>query len=372
MKLINLQLQNFRNYSEQSVKFSKNLNIFLGNNAQGKTNLLESIYLLAFARSHRAYKDKELIKNGEKMAKIEANLERQTGNVTLELELSAKGKKTKVNHLEQGRLSNYLGRLNVVLFAPEDLNLIKGTPSMRRKFIDMELGQIKPLYLHNLVEYQKVLNQRNYYLKSSHIDSMMLDVFDEQLVNHGVVILRERKQFINQLEKIAQSLHCDISSQRENLTMRYGTFLDLDVSFDEVAAEFKNILQTNRKRDIEQRMTSKGPHRDDLLLEINNLDVKKFGSQGQQRLAALSLKLSEVELIRQEIGEYPILLLDDVMSELDNHRQLQLMKVIENKVQTFITTTTLDHLHIQEELDPDIFYINGGQIEERDDGNDRG
>lgn len=364
MELKELELHNYRNYNDQKLEFSDKLNIFLGNNAQGKTNLLESIYLLAFTRSHRTYKDKELMQQGMARAKIKAVIKRKNGHLPLEIELTSKGKKTKVNHLEQAKLSNYLGKFNVVLFAPEDLELIKGTPAQRRKFIDMELGQIKPLYVHHLMKYQKFLKQRNHLLKEKKIDEIMLDVLDKELAKHGTYIMQERFKFINELEKLASKMHTQISKQKEKLTLKYSTFLAID---DNLEDNFLESLKEIRKRDIDQQITSKGPHRDDLLMFINGNDVQKYGSQGQQRLTALSLKLSEVELIKRETGEYPVLLLDDVMSELDNDRQLQLMKVIEDKVQTFITTTTLEHLRSKIDFKPRIFEIKNGQAVERDD-----
>ena len=368
MKLKSLKLTNFRNYAEQKLCFNQNLNVFLGNNAQGKTNLLESIYLLALTRSHRTFKDKELIGPEQDFAKLTAEIENNKGQMMLEVELTSHGKKTKVNHLEQAKLSNYIGKLNVVLFAPEDLELIKGSPMQRRKFIDMELGQIKPLYVYHLNQYQKTLKQRNQLLKMPKPDALFLDVLDEKLAEHGSYLMQERVAFVQKLEQFASQVHSDISQTKEKLTLTYQTVLPID---DQLQANLLKLLQQNRSRDLEQRTTLKGPHRDDLLLFINDRNVQVYGSQGQQRLAALSLKLSEVELICEEIGEYPILLLDDVMSELDNERQMQLMKAIENKVQTFITTTTLKHLKAQMEVQPAIFDVKAGVAKERDENRGR-
>lgn len=362
MKLKKLKIKNFRNYKDQELNFDQNLNIFLGDNAQGKTNLLESIHLLSLTRSHRTYKDKELILINEDQADLYAEIENKNSKLVLELQISNKGKKTKVNYLNQSKLSDFVGRLNVVLFSPEDLSLIKGSPSVRRKFIDMELGKIKPVYLQYLNEYQKVLKQRNSLLKQQKIDDLVLDIYDEQLANYGSKLIKDRMQFIAKLKKIAVKLHQELSMNQEELMINYKPSVFFDNNIEKM---FLDELKANRKKDIENKNTLKGPHRDDLAIYINEKEVQKFGSQGQQRLSTLSLKLSEVELINQEIGEYPILLLDDVMSELDNNRQISLMKLIENKVQTFITTTTLEHLKLNDNLQPAIFDVSNGIVTER-------
>ncbi|QIL45992.1 DNA replication/repair protein RecF [Vagococcus coleopterorum] len=373
MRLTKLSLLNFRNYKELSLKFDNSLVIFLGENAQGKTNLLESIYVLAMTRSHRTTTDKELIGWSDDFGRIEGDILKHNKQLTLEMVVSNKGKKTKVNHLEKKRLSEYVGELNVVLFAPEDLYLIKGAPQLRRRFIDMELGQINPHYLYHLTIYQKVLKQRNKYLKQLASDKknsdQYLDVLTEQLANSGSYVLYLRYQYLIKLEKWSQEIHDGITNGREILEIKYETKLDINSSMER--PEFEEYLlaelKKNYNKDIFKQSTSVGPHRDDLSFYIDKNNVQNFGSQGQQRTTALSLKLAEIELIKEETGEYPVLLLDDVMSELDDDRQIHLLKTIENKVQTFITTTTLKHLEDRMLSQPEIYQVRNGQVERKSD-----
>lgn len=369
MKLTNLTLKNYRNYSDITLELKKSLVIFLGENAQGKTNLLESIYVLAMSRSHRTTSDKELIRWGEEVARLEGVICKNNTELLLEMGISSKGKKTKVNHLEKKRLSDYVGELNVVLFAPEDLYLIKGAPQLRRRFIDMELGQISPRYLHYLSIYQKVLKQRNKYLKQLAIKKQegddYLTVLSEQLAEAGSYVLAYRYQYLDKLEEWSQTIHKGITNDKETLTIDYLTSLKVTAEDSREAIEeiLLGELIKNPEKDIFKQATSVGPHRDDLAFFIDGRNVQNFGSQGQQRTTALSLKLAEIELIKEETGEYPILLLDDVMSELDDDRQIHLLKTIENKVQTFVTTTTLKHLDNRMTSEPEIYYVSNGHVE---------
>ncbi|WP_314062968.1 DNA replication/repair protein RecF [uncultured Vagococcus sp.] len=371
MKLTKLALSHYRNYDNLQLEFPKSLTIFLGENAQGKTNLLESIYVLAMTRSHRTNNEKEFIHWGEEVARIVGNIEKRNQTLQLEMAISTKGKKTKLNHIEQKRLSDYIGELNVVLFAPEDLYLIKGAPQVRRRFIDMELGQIDPVYLYHLTTYQKVLKQRNKYLKQmneqKNADETYLEVLSEQLAEAGSHVLFLRYQFIRKLENWSQDIHKGITDGREQLKIEYQVSLPVTAEQprEAIRDQFVAELKKNQKRDIFKQSTAIGPHRDDLLFFIDGQNVQTYGSQGQQRTTALSLKLAEIELINDEIGEYPILLLDDVMSELDDERQIHLLKTIEGKVQTFVTTTTLQHLSDRLMSQPDIFMVENGRVERK-------
>ena len=376
MRLTNIQLDHYRNYESLSLEFPKALTIFLGENAQGKTNLLESIYVLAMTRSHRTNNEKEFIGWGADYARIVGNIEKKNHQLQLEMAISTKGKKTKLNHIEQKKLSDYIGELNVVLFAPEDLYLIKGAPQIRRRFIDMELGQIDPLYLYHLTTYQKVLKQRNKYLKQLNekktLDETYLDILSEQLAEAGSHVLYLRYRFIGKLEKWSQDIHRGITDQRETLRIDYQPSMTITSSDDRetILKTFMTELKQKQKQEIFKQNTAIGPHRDDLFFYIDDQNVQTYGSQGQQRTAALSLKLAEIELIKEEIGEYPILLLDDVMSELDDERQIHLLKTIEGKVQTFVTTTTLKHLSNRLMSQPDVFIVTNGQVErQREDAN---
>ncbi len=358
-----ITLKNYRNYLTSELEFSPGLNVFIGKNAQGKTNFLEAIYFLSLTRSHRTRTDKELIHFDAKELLVSGILQRSSGTVPLDISLSSKGRVTKVNHLKQAKLSDYIGVMTVVLFAPEDLQLIKGAPSLRRKFIDIDLGQIKPIYLADLSNYNHVLKQRNTYLKTAEkVDTDFLAVLDEQLADFGSRVMEHRLDFISNLEKEADRYHYAISNGIEHLSIHYLSSVSFQEK-DDIKPIFLKALQKNHQRDIFKKNTSVGPHRDDLEFFINDMPAN-FGSQGQHRSLILSLKMAEIELIKTVTGDYPILLLDDVMSELDNYRQTELLKMIINKnVQTFITTTSLDHLsQLPDELK--IFTVNQGNIQE--------
>lgn len=368
MRLNELQIKNFRNYDEAHLTFDKNLVIFLGENAQGKTNLLESIFVLSMTRSHRTAQEQELIGWEQENAYIKGIIQKKHATVPLEILLTKKGRKTKVNHIEQKKLSSYVGQMNVILFAPEDLSLVKGSPQLRRRFLDMEIGQINPIYLYDLVQYQKILKQRNQYLKQlfekKQTDELYLDILTEQLVEFGSKIFLARQFFVKRLEYWANQLHHQISQGKEQLTIEYVASLPLaeDTDLATIQTDFLAALAKNRDKERYRQMTTVGPHRDDLVFLINQKNVQTFGSQGQQRTTALSVRLAEIDLIHEETGEYPILLLDDVMSELDDSRQLHLLQAIENKVQTFLTTTTLEHLKNKMTVEPEIYYVQQGLI----------
>ncbi|MFS0784101.1 DNA replication/repair protein RecF [Bacillus sp. 1P06AnD] len=357
MYIESLRVKNYRNYEDLVMDFENKVNVILGENAQGKTNIMEAIYVLAMAKSHRTSNDKDLIRWDEEYAKIEGRIHKRNSTIPLELTISKKGKKAKCNHIEQQRLSQYIGNMNVVMFAPEDLHLVKGSPQVRRRFIDMEIGQVSPLYLYEYSQFQKILQQRNHYLKMlqsrKQTDLAMLDVLTEQFIEYGVKVIEKRFQFLKLLQKWAEPIHKGISRDLETLQIQYkpsvdvSDSMDLSKMIDEYQAKFDKIKQ----REIDRGVTLFGPHRDDLMFIVNGRDVQTFGSQGQQRTTALSLKLAEIELIYSEIGEYPILLLDDVLSELDDFRQSHLLNTIQGKVQTFVTTTSvegIDHATLRE------------------------
>ena len=360
MWLQHLSLKTFRNYKETKIDFNPKLNVFLGRNAQGKTNMLEAIYFLALTRSHRTRTDKNLIHFDEEQLHLTGRVQKKNGSIPLEIELTSKGRVTKVNHLKQARLSDYVGYMNVILFAPEDLQLIKGSPSIRRKFIDMELGQIKPIYLSDLTNYNHILKQRNTYLKSTQkIDETFLSVLDDQLVEYGCRVMKHRSDFIKKLEKYSRNKHFELSNQTEELSIHYQPSVNLIVNKN-LNDSFKEALEKSKSRDLFKKNTGVGPHRDDISFYINGMDAS-FGSQGQHRSLVLSIKLAEIDLMESVTNEFPILLLDDVMSELDNTRQLKLLETISQSIQTFITTTSLDHLqNLPENLS--IFIVEDGEI----------
>ena len=368
MKLTNLQLQNFRNYESVQLEFTDGVHVFIGENAQGKTNLMESIYALAMTKSHRTTNDKELIGWNKEFATIKGTVEKTATKTNLELQFSKKGKIAKVNYLEQKRLSSYLGNLNVILFAPENLTLVKGSPQNRRKFVDMELGQMSSLYLYDLVEYNRVLKQRNTYLKQLAIKKKQpdeyLEVLSEMLSELASKIVFHRLDFMKQLEALAIPIHDQLSLGREKFSVSYQATIPLEDGL--TPSQMKEIyidqFKKNQTPEADQATTLIGPHRDDLIFYLNEIPVQTYGSQGQQRSTVLSLKLAEIELMKLSTGEYPLLLLDDVLSELDDDRQTHLIKAIENKVQTFITTTSLDGIKQQFINEPVVIPIEKGTI----------
>jgi DNA replication and repair protein RecF len=360
-----LTVRHYRNYEHLELKADPSVNIFVGPNAQGKTNLLEAIYVLALTKSHRTSHDKELIGWNQESAYIAADIERKYGACLLELSIAPKGKKGKLNGLEQKKLSQFVGTMNVVMFAPEDLAIVKGNPAVRRRFMDMEIGQVHPGYWYDLTQYQKVLQQRNNMMKSPHApDPNMLAVWDEQLAGYGVKIMKKRQSFIRKLQIWAEQLHAGITNGAERLRIDYLPSLEAAEEVDEAVAfeQFMVKLSKIRDQEIRRGTTLVGPHRDDLLFFINDKEVQTFGSQGQQRTTALSLKLAELELMMEETGEYPLLLLDDVLSELDSERQTKLIRTFQNKIQTFITTTGLESVHWDELSGASVFQVRGGDL----------
>ena len=332
-----LKLKNFRNYDLLNLEFDPTTNIFYGDNAQGKTNILESIYLTGTTKSHRGTKDRDLIKFDQDEAHIETVVEKRGVPFKIDIHLKKNSPKgIAINKIPIKKASELFGIINIVFFSPEDLNIIKNGPAERRKFIDMELSQLDKVYLNDLSNYNRIVNQRNKLLKDMFDRKDLLDtldIWDMQLVHYGNRVIERRKLFIDQMNDIIGNVHKKLTGGKERLELLYEPGVK-DHSFE-------HALLKNRERDMRMKSTSIGPHRDDICFMCGDLDIRKFGSQGQQRTSALSLKLSEIELVKQEIKDTPILLLDDVLSELDKHRQNYLLDSIRD-VQTLITCTGLD------------------------------
>ncbi|MBF0780918.1 MULTISPECIES: DNA replication/repair protein RecF [unclassified Granulicatella] len=364
MKIKTLTLVHYRNYTKQLIEFSDGINIFLGQNAQGKTNLMEAIYFLSLTKSHRTSHDKEVIQWENDFARLEAVLQKKELIIPISLIVHQKGKKASIGHIEQKKLSHYISYVNVVLFAPEDLSLIKGAPHLRRRFIDMELGQMNTTYLAHLSEYKKIVKQRNSYLKGMQIDPIYFDVLTEELAKHAGALLYYRLQFIQKLEYYAFKITEHISMQQDKLSLVYDTPISIisEDTKESLIEKYLVIYRKNKHKEIEQRLTLYGPHREDFLMYINGKNAQMYASQGQQRTIALSLKLAEIDLFKEITGEYPILLLDDVLSELDDFRQTYLLKSIENKGQTFITTTNLAGIQKHIVQTPKVFNIEEGCV----------
>lgn len=349
------------------MELNKKTNIFIGKNAQGKTNLLEAIYMCARGRSFRTYRDKEIINFNKTQAYVGANMNIGSFDKLIEIKMERnKTKRIKVNGTELKNHNELYSGLNVVMFSPEDLNLVKRGPQERRSFLDSEISQIKPVYRHNLSRYRKVLYQRNNALKSAKFKkniSSILDLFDMQLMKLGTDIIIERNNYIKDLAAISKDIHRGISGDLEELDLNYISNIDIYGDKKKMEEAYLKKLKNNMSKDIDTCTTEFGPHRDDIEMLINNNDLKTFGSQGQQRTVVLSIKLSEVELIYRQVGYYPVLLLDDVFSELDEDRRKYLIKSFKD-MQTIITVTDAVDIKDLYDVERDIFYIENGELKE--------
>ncbi len=337
MIIKSLELMNFRNYEFLDLKFSEGTNILYGDNAQGKTNVLEAIYMSATTKSHKGSKDKDIICFDKEEAHIRTYLEKEKIEYKIDMHLRKnKSKGVAVDGQKLKKAADLLGLLNVVFFSPEDLSIIKNGPAERRRFVDMELCQLDSFYLYNLNHYNKIVNQRNKLLKDMYFNPQLkdtLNIWDSQLVSFGSKIIERRRIFAGQLNEIIYGIHKKLSGDKEELIIQYEPDVEIN--------HFESSIKTNQEKDIRMKQTSVGPHRDDFSFMIGDIDIRKFGSQGQQRTAALSLKLSEIELVKKITKDTPVLLLDDVLSELDSSRQNYLLNSI-GDVQTIITCTGLD------------------------------
>ncbi|AXF56504.1 DNA replication/repair protein RecF [Salicibibacter kimchii] len=369
MYVRDLSISGYRNLEATTLAFENTVNLFIGENAQGKTNLMEALYVLGFAKSHRTNRDRELVTWGKDYARIHGEINKRIHSLSLDIQLSTRGKRAKLNGLEQQRVSEFIGALNIVMFAPEDLNLVKGGPKQRRRFIDMEIGQISNVYLYHLSQYHRILKQRNQLLKEyaqnrTNEATVMHEVLTEQLVKTAAQVVQRRLSFINQLQKWAGPTHRSISRQLEELQIAYVPSADVSLELDLSTIEniYANAFQEKKEQEMRRGLTLIGPHREDLAIYVNDRDIQTYGSQGQQRTAALSLKLAEIELIEKETADPPVLLLDDVLSELDDFRQSHLLNSIQGKVQTFITTTNISGIKHEVLQQAKTFHVNNGNI----------
>lgn len=337
MIIKSIELAHYRNYDSLNMQFDSGTNILYGDNAQGKTNILEAIYVSATTKSHKGSKDKEIVNFDKDEAHIRTYIEKDNVETRVDMHLRKnKSKGIAIDGQKIKKAADLLGLCNVVFFSPEDLGIIKNGPAERRRFVDMELCQLDSFYLYNLNCYNKIVNQRNKLLKDMYMNPDLketLGIWDMQLVSFGSKMIERRKLFTDQLNEIIYGIHKKLSGGKEELSIRY----EPDVSIE----DFENKLKAGQDRDIRAKMTSVGPHRDDFSFFVGNVDIRKYGSQGQQRTAALSLKLSEIELVRKIAKNNPVLLLDDVLSELDSNRQNYLLNSIGN-IQTIITCTGLE------------------------------
>ena len=337
MYVDSLELKNYRNYDELNMCFDKGITILYGDNAQGKTNILEAIYLSGTTKSHKGSRDRDIIQFGEEESHIRLYLEKHDVKHKIDVHLRKnKNKGIAIDGLSIKKSGELFGLLHLIFFSPEDLSIIKDGPAQRRRFMNLELCQLNKIYHHNYVNYNKALNQRNMLLKQIAFNQGLkdtLDLWDAYLVQYGSTIIEERQHFINQLNEIVKPIHSHITGGSESIEIGYSK----DVSIE----DYDNSMKRKRELDLKYQSTQTGPHRDDMCFYVNGIDVRTFGSQGQQRTAALSLKLAEIELVKKMIHDTPVLLLDDVMRELDSSRRNYLLDSI-SEIQTIVTCTGYD------------------------------
>ncbi len=340
-----------------SLGFDKSTNIFYGDNAQGKTNILEAVYLSGTTKSHRGTKDKDMIQFGANESHIETIVEKNGIKYQIDMHLKKNSPKgIAINKIPIRKASELFGIINIVFFSPEDLNIIKNGPGERRRFIDLELSQLDKVYLNNLSNYNRIVNQRNHLLKEIDYNKgalETLDIWDMQLIQYGNKIVERRQKLIEEINKIISNIHKKLTGNREDIKIIYEP--------SNGALSFEQALLKNKEKDLRIKSTSVGPHRDDIAFLVSDIDIRKYGSQGQQRTAALSLKLSEIELVKQSIHDTPVLLLDDVLSELDKHRQNYLLDSIHD-IQTLITCTGVDEFVNHRFSINKVFHVQNGQV----------
>ena len=350
MKIRKIQLKHFRHYSNLEISLGKGINIFYGNNAQGKTNILEAIFLCSIGRSFRTNKEKELIQFGEDFATVQLDFAKKDREGSVKYTINPK-KSITVNGVKIKRLSELLGNINTVIFTPDDINILKNGPAARRKFLDIYISQLRPNYLYTLNLYGKTLEQRNNYLRLPEKKEEMLEIWDEKLAEYAEIIFHYRQEYIQKIKEKIQKIHQNITEGKEEINLFYRSDF-------ENKEQFQKILKNHRKIDFMKGYTSKGIHHDDFEVFLNDKMVNVYGSQGQHRTAMLSLKMAELEVIEEEIGEAPILLLDDFMSELDQTRRKNFLQYIRN-AQVIITGTEKMEF---ENLDYSIFHVQKGEI----------
>ncbi len=370
MNLTKINLVNFRNYSKVNISLGPKINIFIGDNAQGKTNILESIVVLALTKSHRAITNPDIIQFNKKKSIIKGTVKRNRIISNLEIELGDGYKKISVNGTEIKKLSDYISNLNIILFSPDDLELIKGSPSIRRNMLNIQLSQISNTYLNVYNEYNKILKTRNEYLKilfnNSIADKKYLDIITEKLISAAILIYKKRQEYLEIINARINYYYKSISST-DGLEVQYFPNIKLDSFEDsEIEQELRKVFNKNYFKELNYGMTMYGPHRDDFSFYFKNNDLKAFGSQGQQKLAVLALKLSEISIFKDFSGNDPVLLLDDVFGELDIKKKNKLLKLIVNEdIQSIITTTDIKNINKKYLTDACIYEVNSGKVERK-------
>ena len=369
MYISTLSLVNFRNYEKLEFHPLSGLNVLVGLNAQGKSAILEAIYLLAVSKSHRTSRDLDMIRLGENLARVCAEVNRsETNDVELEIILSRTDKKTvKINSVKHEKIGDIVGQLNTVIFSNSDIDMVRGEPSRRRRFLNLEVSQVSPQYIYALGRYKRVLDQRNNLLREIKMGNGRasdLGVWDSQLALYGATVILRRAKFVDFLSKAAKNIYAMLTDESEELGVDYKPNVDIGESSteEEIAELFTKAISNRRELDLARGTTSTGPHRDDLTLSINNLPAREYASQGQQRTAAIALKLAEIDLMEEANGESPVVLLDDVMAELDEKRRAKIFELTCDRCQTFITTTHLSELEDGLVSCATIFEVQSGKV----------
>ena len=370
MFLRELNVSNFRNYDNISMNLSPNVNIFCGNNAQGKTNLLEAIYFLGFTKSHRCQNQEDLIKRYKDFSNVSGILKIEDNTLELFIGFDKSKKNLKINNQGIKKIRDYISNMNLIVFCPDDLEIIKGLPEVRRRFLNTEISQISTSYAKVLEDYNKLLRMRNDYLNdsSNFFDDTYYDILTGYLIDRAISVYKYRKNFIDKLNKIVGNIYCQVA-EYENFNIKYIPSIDIDYGSNEVKGIISDMYKKIKIDEKRLKKTLLGPHRDDFEFLLSDNNIKIYGSQGQQRMAVISLKLAEISIIKDIKKTTPIILLDDVFSELDDKKKNSLLEYILGDIQVIITTTDLNNLNENLLKNAKIMYITNGNLEEvKEDG----
>ena len=365
MFLKKISLTNFRNYDNLDLEFDKNINIFIGNNAQGKTNILESIYVLSISKSHRINKDLFLIKDNCLFTKIHGEIINYDKLNEFEILINKKGKRVSINSNPFRKISEYLSNINTIMFCPDDLEIIKGTPSERRYFLNSSLSQFYSDYSLKLSKYNKLLKNRNEYLKNTEkIDKIYLKILTDKLINLNVDLIIYRRNYINEINKYIVKIYKNLTN-KDKISIKYDSFINNDINEKNIKQEIQEKFDRVLENEIFQRTTLLGIHKDDFSIYIDDVKINNYGSQGQQRISILCLKLAEIDIYKERFNKKPIILLDDIFSELDSEKKENIIKYINSDMQVFITSTDLNNIDEKITKNADIFYVNDGKVIKR-------
>ena len=365
MFLKKISLTNFRNYDNLDLEFDKNINIFIGNNAQGKTNILESIYVLSISKSHRINKDFFLIKDNCLFTKIHGEIINYDNLNEFEILINKKGKRVSINSNPFRKISEYLSNINTIMFCPDDLEIIKGTPSERRYFLNSSLSQFYSDYSLKLSKYNKLLKNRNEYLKNTEkIDKIYLKILTDKLINLNVDLIIYRRNYINEINKYIVKIYKNLTN-KDKISIKYDSFINNDINEKNIKQEIQEKFDRVLENEIFQRTTLLGIHKDDFSIYIDDVKINNYGSQGQQRISILCLKLAEIDIYKEKFNKKPIILLDDIFSELDSEKKENIIKYINSDMQVFITSTDLNNIDEKITKNADIFYVNDGKVIKR-------